>query len=199
MPGIQVIAGACGKGAGAYEAGLFTLPDGSCRPVEAVAAIESQGGVSERAGWGESVLGNLKGGLGLASNLDISGGLALAASVIGAGLPEGAGGPRERTILEVAFADGTSFIAVADVGLSVLIANDREVVGRAFARFAAGSLPAPAEPAAIGPQLVETAGSVLSAGAGAALTAASSATAVASATFGSALSLVRRRREAAEK
>ncbi len=73
MAEIKVVAGSCGKGRGQYEAGVFTTPDGAERGVDAVVTIESHGGIAGERNWGEQVLTGLKGGLGLASNLDLTG------------------------------------------------------------------------------------------------------------------------------
>lgn len=158
MSGLQIVAGAFGKGHGQYEAGEFSFPDGSRRAVETVASIEAHSGVAAKQNWGSSLLGGLKGGLALASNLELSGTLALAASAVGAGLSslDENGESKPCALIEVTFSDGAGFLALAAQPLSALIENDREVVRRAIVRFA-GAAPMIEQPSALPGSLVDTA------------------------------------------
>ncbi|MET7248186.1 hypothetical protein ABZT49_33035 [Methylobacterium sp. EM32] len=142
MAEIKIVAGSCGKGRGVYEAGLFTTPDGVERGVETVVTIESHGGVAGERGWGEQVLTGIKGGLGLASQLDLTGAAGLAASALAA---VEADEHRPKALVEIVFADGGLVVALADARLAALVAHDREVLRVGLAR-AASRLAAPLAP-----------------------------------------------------
>ncbi|MCF4127276.1 hypothetical protein [Methylobacterium sp. SyP6R] len=146
MAEIKVVAGSCGKGRGQYEAGVFTTPDGAERGVDAVVTIESHGGIAGERNWGEQVLTGLKGGLGLASNLDLTGATGLAASALAA---VEADESRPKALVEIAFTDGGFIVALADARLAALVTHDREVLQVGFARAASrvAALPASAMPA----------------------------------------------------
>ncbi|MGX7708559.1 hypothetical protein [Methylobacterium sp. Gmos1] len=147
MAEIKIVAGSCGKGRGQYEAGVFTTPDGVERGVDTVVAIESHGGVTGERGWGEQVLTGIKGGLGLASQLDLTGAAGLAASALAS---VEADESQPKALVEIAFADGGVVVALADARLAALVTHDREVLRVGFARAASrlAALPAPDSTAA---------------------------------------------------
>lgn len=142
MAEIKIVAGSCGKGRGLYEAGVFTTPDGLERGVDAVITIESHGGVAGERGWDEQMLTGIKGGLGLASNLDLTGAAGLAASALAAVEADEA---QPKALVEIAFVDGGFIVALADARLAALVTHDREVLRVGFARAAnrVAALPAP--------------------------------------------------------
>ena len=127
MAEIKVVAGNCGKGRGAYEAGVLTTPDGVERSVEILITVEAHGDIAGARNWGGQVLNGLKGSLALASNVDLSGTALLAASAL---TSLSADEPNPQTLLELTFQDGALLIALADPRLPALIANDREVLRR---------------------------------------------------------------------
>lgn len=142
MAEIKIVAGSCGKGRGQYEAGVFTTPDGIERGVDTVVTIESHGGVAGERGWGEQVLTGLKGSLGLASTLDLTGAAGLAASALAA---VEADESQPKALVEIAFADGGFVVALADTRLAALVIHDRDVLRVGFARAAlrVAALPVP--------------------------------------------------------
>ncbi len=146
MAEIKVVAGSCGKGRGQYEAGIFTLPDGTEHGVDAVVTIDAHGDVAGERNWGEQVLTGIKGSLGLASNLDLTGAAGLAASALAA---VEADESRPKALVEIAFTDGGVIVALADARLPALVTHDREILRVGFARAASrvAALPAPAVPA----------------------------------------------------
>lgn len=184
MTGMKIVAGSFGKGQGEYDAGEFAFPDGTRRVVEDINTIHSHGSVTGEQHWGASVVGSLKNGLALASNLDLTGPLSLAVGALAAGLGDGESGSQQRALVEVAFHDGASFVALAAVGLPVLIGNDREVARRAQGRTVPANLSTPVNPAGVDISLTN-----LTAQAGDAVTSAAGA---ASSAIQSAFGLVRR-------
>ena len=131
MADLKVVAGNCGKGRGTYRAGVLTGPDGVERSVESLLALEAHGDVAAARNWGGQILDGLKGSLALASNMDLSGTALLTATALTSLAADEA---HPQTVLEMTFQDGGLLIALADPRLPALIANDREVLQRGFAR-----------------------------------------------------------------
>ena len=146
MPKLQVIAGAAGKGEATYEAGVLRLPNETVWCAEAFSAVTVLGGVDEQESWSERVFGGLKGGLALASSLDLSPALGLAASALGAGAGAIAREPRSSVVIEVEAGALGTLVALAAPGLAALMLHDRETCRRTLKRAAA----AEASPAAGG-------------------------------------------------
>jgi hypothetical protein len=134
MAELTVIAGECGRGSGSYDTGLFTLPQGLGRGVETVSAVVLHGGVEGKQSMMDQVVAGLRenaalrGGVALAQTVDPTNSLAIAASVVSAGLNALDGGPRQKALVEIRFEDGASFVATADAGVAALVENDRRVV-----------------------------------------------------------------------
>lgn len=134
MADLTIIAGECGRGTGTYDTGLFTFPQGLGRGVETVAAVILHGGVEGRQTMMEQVVTGLReyaalrGGVALAQTIDPSNSLAIAASVVSAGLTALDGAPRQKALIEVQFENGASFVGTADAGVAALIENDRRVL-----------------------------------------------------------------------
>lgn len=141
MNEIKVIAGTCGKGIGAYESGLFKMPEGGQRAVETLVELEIHGDVAPEAHWVGQIASGLKGVF--SSSIKIAGPLSLAASAVGAGLGAINEGSRPRAVINAIFDDGSVIIALTDLGVANLIQNDRDVIRRALLR--AGHLPQPAQ------------------------------------------------------
>lgn len=141
MNELKIIAGTCGKGIGAYESGLFKLPEGGQRAVETLVEIEIHGDVVPEAHWVGQIASGLKGVF--SSSVKIAGPLSLAASAVGAGLGALNEGARPRAVINAVFEDGSVAIALTDLGVANLIQNDREVIRRALLR--AGHLPQEAQ------------------------------------------------------
>ncbi|NEU13290.1 hypothetical protein G3T14_14285 [Methylobacterium sp. BTF04] len=131
MAEIKIVAGNCGKGRGLYDAGVLTTPDGVERSIETLVTVEAHGDVAGARNWGGQVLNGLKGSLALASNIDLSGTAMLAATALATVSSDD---PHPQTLLELTFQDGALLIGLADLRLPALIANDREVLRRGFAR-----------------------------------------------------------------
>lgn len=134
MAELAIIAGECGRGSGTYDTGLFTLPLGLGRGVETVVAVVLHGGVEGKQSMMEQVVSGLRenaalrGGVALAQTVDPTNSLAIAASVVSAGLSALDGAPKQKALIEVRFEDGASIVAMADAGVAALIENDRRVV-----------------------------------------------------------------------
>ncbi len=129
MTAIRFIGGAH-EGAGAYELGIFHLPDGGTRAVEEVVSLTVEGERSPAPRWSGEIVRGLQGALAQAGSFRQP--LGLAASVMGAGL-----GLFDRTVrFTAAFADGSSARIEAEAGLPALIDRDREVVRLARLRQA---------------------------------------------------------------
>ncbi|MGY2047368.1 hypothetical protein [Methylobacterium sp. JK268] len=150
MTSLQIIAGSCGKGTGHYTAGLLKTPDGREHGVESIIAVEVHGDVRSAPRWSGQLLNGIKGGLAVASSLELSAPLALAAGALGAGLGAVSDEPRSLAVVEATFLDGGTIVAMADAGLAALIRNDRDVAQAAVARAAA--MAAPSEEAAAIPE-----------------------------------------------
>lgn len=158
MAELTIVAGECGRGAGEYDTGLFKLPTGA-RGAETVAKVVVHGGVGEKTSTLGQMLSGLRGGLALAQHLDLSTPVSLAASAVGAGLGALDSGPKQRALIEVAFLDGASLVAMTDVGIAALMENDRRVIQLAAGRL--NPTPAPVEgaeaSAGLGDRLVASA------------------------------------------
>lgn len=152
MPKLQVIAGAAGKGEATYEAGALHLPNALTWYAEAFTAVSVLGGVDEQEHWSERVFGGLKGGLALASSLDLSPALGLAASVLGAGTGALAREAKANVVIEIEAGSQGTVVALAAPGLAALMLHDRDTCRRALARGPAGTgeRRAPEDPAADG-------------------------------------------------
>lgn len=132
MNEIKIIAGTYGKGTGSYESGLFKLPEGGQRAVETLSELEIHGDVAPEAHWVGQIASGLKGVI--SSSVKIAGPLSLAASAVGAGLNSINEGARPRAVINAVFEDGSTIIALVDLGIANLIQNDREVIRRALLR-----------------------------------------------------------------
>lgn len=114
------------------------MPDGARRPIETLTGIEVHGGVAAdtREGWTNDVLRGLKGGLSMASDLELSGTLSLAAGAVGAGLSAlGSSDAKPRALAEMMFVDGVQILALVDPALPPLLLHDRDVVRRTIERL----------------------------------------------------------------
>ncbi|KQP10745.1 hypothetical protein ASF28_06475 [Methylobacterium sp. Leaf99] len=181
MADIKVVAGNCGKGRGTYQAGVLTSPDGVERSIESLLTVEAHGDVAGARNWGGQVLDGLKGSLALASNIDLSGTALLAATALTSISAEDS---QPQTLLEIAFQDGGLLIALADPRLPALIANDRDVLRRGFARAAQRVVQPDAGPASADVGLIATASDAAQAAAGAVQAAAGAASASLTSAFG---------------
>ena len=135
MADLTIVAGEVGRGAGLYDTGLFTLPDGSMRGAETIVDVIVHGGVDKNQSLVGHLIGGLRGGVALASHLDLTAPVNLAAAAIGSGLNALDNGPRQSALIEVKFLDGATFVAMADVGISSLMENDRRVIQAAAPRL----------------------------------------------------------------
>ena len=135
MADLTIVAGEVGRGGGVYDTGLFSLPDGSVRGAETIAEVVIHGGVDKNQSLVGHLIGGLRGGVALASHLDLTAPVNLAAAAIGSGLNALDNGPRQSALIEVKFLDGATFVAMADVGISSLMENDRRVIQAAVPRL----------------------------------------------------------------
>jgi hypothetical protein len=119
--------------------------------------------------------------LALASNIDLSGTALLAATALTSISAEDS---QPQTLLEIAFQDGGLLIALADPRLPALIANDRDVLRRGFARAAQRVVQPDAGPASADVGLIATASDAAQAAAGAVQAAAGAASASLTSAFG---------------
>ncbi|MCJ2106777.1 hypothetical protein MKK70_15625 [Methylobacterium sp. E-041] len=131
----MIVAGECGRGSGEYDTGLFTLPAGGDRGAETIATVTVHGGVGEKQSTLGQVLTGLRGGLALAQQMDLTMPVTVAATALGAGLGALDSGPKQRALIEVVFQDGTTMLAMTDVGIAALMENDRRVIQLAAERF----------------------------------------------------------------
>lgn len=153
MPKLQVVAGCAGKGDATYEAGALQLPDATVWYAEQLTAVSILGGVDEADHWSGRVLGGLRGGLSLASNLDLTPALGLAASALGAGLGALTQEPKTSAVIEIEAAPHGAIVALAAPGMAALLLHDRETCRRALERgraTASGAEPSPADEGLIG-------------------------------------------------
>ncbi|PIK73256.1 hypothetical protein CS379_09415, partial [Methylobacterium frigidaeris] len=79
------------------------------------------------------------------------------ATAVGAGLSALDGGPRQKAVLEVRFADGASFVAMTDVGVAALMENDRRVIQLAAPRLTNQPIPLTPEEPGISARAIEAA------------------------------------------
>lgn len=135
MADLTIVAGECGRGSGEYDTGLFKLPAGGDRGAETIASITVHGGVGEKQSALGQMLSGLRGGLALAQQMDLTMPVTVAASALGAGLGALDSGPKQRALIEVAFQDGTTLLAMTDVGIAALMENDRRVIQLAAKRL----------------------------------------------------------------
>ena len=143
MADLTIVAGEVGRGGGVYDTGIFTLPDGSVRGAETIAEIVIHGGVDKNQTLVGYLIGGLKGGVALASHLDLTAPVNLAAAAIGSGLNVLDSGPRQSALIEVKFLDGATFVAMTEVGISSLMENDRRVIQIAISRLRSLAVPVP--------------------------------------------------------
>lgn len=127
MPQLQIIAGAAGKGSATYEEGVLGLPNGEVWYAEQLADVAVLGGVDEKEHWSGRLVGGLRGGLSMASALDLSPTLSLAASLVCAGAETVAADPKSRVVIEIAGPDQRALVAIAAPGLAALMMHDRAV------------------------------------------------------------------------
>jgi len=127
MPQLQIIAGAAGKGNATYEEGVLSLPNGEVWYAEQLADVVVLGGVDEKEHWSGRLVGGLRGGLSMASALDLSPTLSLAASLVCAGAETMAADPKSRVVIEITQMDQKTLVAIAAPGLAALMIHDRAV------------------------------------------------------------------------
>jgi len=133
MTAIRITGGACGVGAGDYEDGVFTMPDGTSRGVETLSALEGPEAAGSSTHWSGNLVRGLQGAMASAEKLPRP--LSVAASAFGFGL--GAFETRPPIVaLTIAFMDGTDAVIETDADLVALMARDRAVVQGAIARRA---------------------------------------------------------------
>ncbi|GEP08608.1 hypothetical protein [Methylobacterium gnaphalii] len=145
MSGFSIDEGPCGAGAGSYEAGLFTLPDGTARGVETIARLSRRSAPSRGSAL-PGFLGSLRKALPTAGRLAMPARLAVSTVRAGLGVIEEGLGPDqdEPAVVEIAFADGTMIVARMPPALIAALRRDREVALGALGRAAVGK-PAPTE------------------------------------------------------
>lgn len=136
MARFRVVGGSWTAGAGAYEAGLFTMPDGSVRGIEDLVSLTTAGDAPADPHWADQIVGGLRSALASTVRLPLP--LDLAASTVRAGLDALGEGLHRRATMEARFADGSSLVAVVEAGTVSLVRNDRAVILLAQAR---GALP----------------------------------------------------------
>lgn len=127
MPQLQIISGAACKGTATYEEGILSLPNGDAWYAEQFADVVVLSGVDEKEHWSGRLVGSLRGGLSMASALDLSPTLSLAASLVGAGADTLAVDPKARVVIEITAQDRGTLIAIAAPGLAALMLHDRVV------------------------------------------------------------------------
>ncbi|MGC5781628.1 hypothetical protein [Methylobacterium sp. NFXW15] len=127
MPQLQIISGAAGKGSATYEEGVLSLPNGDVWYAEQFADVAVLSGVDEKEHWSGRLVGGLRGGLSMASALDLSPTLSLAASLVGAGAESLAADPKSRAVIEITAQDRRTVVAIAAPGLAALMIHDRAV------------------------------------------------------------------------
>ncbi|MBB3902637.1 hypothetical protein [Methylobacterium brachythecii] len=139
MSGFSVDDGACGAGAGSYEAGLLTLPDGTARGVETIARL-SPSAPRSRRGTLPGFLGSLRDALPSSGRLAMPARLAVSTMRAGLGVIEEGLTPdvAQPIAVEIAFADGTTIVVRMPPGLIAALHRDREVALGALARVSAG-------------------------------------------------------------
>lgn len=139
MPILNVVSGTYGKGQASYEHEALTLPKGIVRSVDEIATIDVHGGVigQEGGGWAGDILRTVKGGLSLGTSLELTGVAAIAAGVLSSGLSsldvEEKDAP--KALIDIAFKDGASVVALAHPALAALLLHDRDVVTRTIERL----------------------------------------------------------------
>ena len=134
MPQLQIIAGVAGKGTATYEEGVLNLPDGDIWYAEQLEDAVVLGGMGEKEHWSGRIVEGLKGGLSMASALDLSPTLSLAASLVCAGAETIAADPKSRAVIEITGPDQRALVAIAAPGLAALMIHDRAVCLSARAR-----------------------------------------------------------------
>lgn len=139
MPALTIVSGSYGKGQATYEREALTLPNEQVCPVDEIASIEVHGGVAgqEGGGWAGDILRSVKGGLSLASNLELTGIAGMAAGALSSGLSslDDGGKDAPRALLDITFKGGGSIVALAHPALAALLLHDRDVVSRTVERL----------------------------------------------------------------
>ncbi|WP_375408249.1 hypothetical protein [uncultured Methylobacterium sp.] len=131
MTAIRITGGACGAGAGDYEDGVFTMPDGTTRGVETLSALDGPEAIDPPSHWSGDLVRGLQGAMASAEKLPRP--LSVAASALGFGLGAFEAKPPVAT-LRAAFTDGSDAVIEVEADLAALIARDRTVIGAALAR-----------------------------------------------------------------
>lgn len=139
MTAIRITGGTCGAGAGDYEDGVFTMPDGASRGVETVSDLVRPEAADGSSHWSGDLVRGLQGAMASAERLPRP--LSVAASAVGFGLGAFEAKP-PVSVLTVTFMDGTDAVIEADADLAALMARDRAVVQAALARRASPAMPA---------------------------------------------------------
>lgn len=133
MTAIEIAGGACGRGGGTYEDGLFTMPDGTTRGVETVLSLDLPEATAASSHWTGDLLRGLQGALASARTLPHP--VSVAASAVGFGL--GAFEAKPPTVLlRVSFADGADAEIEAAADLATLLARDLAFARALLARQA---------------------------------------------------------------
>ena len=125
-----------------YADGLITLPDGTARGVETVVRLEVRAVPEgfERAG---AVVGSVRQALGTATELSLPLRLAVSTMRAGLGVIEEGLRPRDRSLVEIGFADGAAITAVMGPDTVALIRRDAQIARGALDRAAAIPPPRP--------------------------------------------------------
>ena len=139
MTAIRITGGACGVGAGDYEDGVFTMPDGTSRGVESLSALDGPDAPGPPSHWSGDLVRGLQGAMASAEKLPRP--LSAAASALGFGLGAFEAKP-PVAVLRLAFTDGSDAVVEAEADLAALMARDRAVVQAALARQATPARPA---------------------------------------------------------
>lgn len=140
MTAIRITDGGCGVGAGTYEDGVFTMPDGTQRGAETLSAVQGPATGEPPAHWSRDVLRGLQGAVASARVLPAP--LSVAASAFGLGIDVLAAKPA-AVVLRVSFMDGAEAVIEADAALAGLVERDRAVIRAALSRQAPAVQPSP--------------------------------------------------------
>ncbi|KAB1070112.1 hypothetical protein [Methylobacterium planeticum] len=138
MAEFRIIECSRGDGAGRYDAGLFTLPDGSEFGAECLQAVTIRNEAALEGAWAGEIVGGIRGAIDASARLPFPLRLAALGARKGIGLVDRA--IRAEAIAELRFSDGTMMIAALEPDIVRLIRHDLEVLERARVRFIAAAM-----------------------------------------------------------